>query len=95
MAEDLERGEIVVHQGQGVLFAGEVVDRDVASSVELLEGVEEVQPVIRPAPEPLRGGGGVKRLRLHVKNTRRRLEPGFVEAVFEGRGTQVEIPRPR
>jgi hypothetical protein len=42
----LEGGEVIVQHGEGVLFAGEVVERDVALAVELLERIEDEKALI-------------------------------------------------
>jgi hypothetical protein len=41
VSEHLKRRQIVVHQCEGVLLPGEVVQRDVELAVESLEGVED------------------------------------------------------
>ena len=85
VADDLEGFEVVEQHREGVLFALEVIDRDVAAAVALLERIEDVEAAIdRGLHESLGRGVGVEVPRLHVEHAGGRLQLRLVDAAREG-----------
>ena len=96
VADDFEGDEVILQHGEGVLFAGEVVERDVASAIELLERIEDVEAVVHGGPfEALGSCISMEMTWLHVEGAGCGLEFGFVDAVFEALGAQIEVAIPR
>ena len=82
VAQHIERGEIVVHEGEGILLSAEVVQGDIATAVERLERIEDVER---------RVGGRLRETvsdridmeipRLKVEHAGGGLEPGLANVV--------------
>ena len=95
VSDDLERLEIVMHERQCVLFASEIVQRNVGPAIEDLEGIEDEERGVHGwLCEALGCGVGIKVLWLHVKGARCCLEFCLVNRRCEFAALEIEIAIP-